>query len=56
MSSADQASAAELDHARAFIDGCRWAFAKSVPQHPHEYSLRRWLEPGCKPTSTLSPP
>ncbi len=33
------------DEARAFIAACRWQVASSVPQWPHEYSLRRWLEP-----------
>src|SRR4051794_695670 len=36
---------AELDlhAARAFIATCRWTFAKTVPQHPHEYCLRDWV-------------
>jgi hypothetical protein len=38
----------DLDRARAFIAKARWVFAKSVPQHPHEYSLRRWLEPALQ--------
>ncbi len=36
---------AELDRARAFIAACRWTYAKTVPEHPHEYCLRAWLEP-----------
>jgi hypothetical protein len=39
------APAAELDRARAFIATCRWTFAKSVPQWPHEYCLRAWVRP-----------
>lgn len=38
-----QPSADELDRARAFIGICRWTYAKTVPQHPHQYSLRSWL-------------
>ena len=33
----------ELVRARAFVSACRWQFAVTVPEHPHEYSLRRWL-------------
>jgi hypothetical protein len=43
MQQQDQASAAELERARAFITRCRWTFAASLPEHPHEYVARRWL-------------
>lgn len=33
----------DLAFAREFIAACRWQYAASVPEHPHEYSLRRWL-------------
>lgn len=36
---------AELDRARALMAACRWTYAKTVPEHPHEYCLRAWLEP-----------
>jgi hypothetical protein len=43
MQQQDQASAAELERARAFITRCRWTFAASLPDHPHEYVPRSWL-------------
>ena len=36
-------AAGELDRARAFIAICRWTYASSVPEAPHEYCLRAWL-------------
>jgi hypothetical protein len=33
----------ELDRARDLIATCRWTYAKTVPQHPHDYALRAWL-------------
>src|SRR4051812_40190923 len=33
----------DLESARALIAACRWTFAKSVPEHPHEYCLRDWV-------------
>jgi hypothetical protein len=36
-------TADELARARALIAVCRWTFATTVPEHPHEYALRRWL-------------
>ena len=41
--SAVQPTVGEIDRAGAFIAICRWTYAKTVPQHPHEYSLRSWL-------------
>jgi hypothetical protein len=40
---AEQPAGDELDRARAFIDSCRWTYASSVPEHPHEYVARSWL-------------
>ena len=34
-----------LDEARAFIAACPFTYARTVPEHPHEYSLRAWLPP-----------
>src|SRR3954447_1711259 len=34
---------AELARARAFIGTCRWTFAKTVAEAPHEYCLRASL-------------
>src|SRR4051812_41181880 len=28
---------------RAFIEACRFTYAKSVPDAPHEYCLRAWV-------------
>ncbi len=36
------------DDARAYIAEVRWQFAKTMPQWPHEYTVREWrpeLEP-----------
>lgn len=30
-----------LDDLRAFIDGAHWIFAKTMPEHPHWYTLRK---------------
>ena len=30
---------------RALIAVCRWTYAKTVPEAPHEYCLRAWLSP-----------
>jgi hypothetical protein len=46
MSSTDQPTrptADDLERARAFIDGGRWTYASSLPEHPHEYVARSWL-------------
>jgi hypothetical protein len=34
----------ELDFARDFIAACAFTYAKSVPDSPHEYCLRVWLD------------
>jgi hypothetical protein len=34
-----------LPFARRFISVCRFTYAKSVPNSPHEYCLRKWLPP-----------
>ena len=31
-----------LDDCRAYIEKSRWVFAKSMPQWPHEYTVREW--------------
>jgi hypothetical protein len=31
-----------LDKARAYISEVRWQFAKTMPQWPHEYTVRQW--------------
>ena len=33
----------ELAFARRFVAACRFQYAKSVPDSPHEYCLRRWI-------------
>ena len=38
-------TAVEFDAARALIAVCRWTYAKTVPEAPHEYCLRAWLSP-----------
>ena len=43
--SAAQPTVGELDRVRAFIGICRWTYAKTVPEAPHEYCLRAWLSP-----------
>ena len=30
------------DDARAYISEARWRFAKTMPQWPHEYTVREW--------------
>jgi hypothetical protein len=30
------------DDARAYIAEVRWQFAKTMPQWPHEYTVRKW--------------
>jgi hypothetical protein len=30
------------DDARAYIANVRWQFAKTMPQWPHEYTVRAW--------------
>jgi hypothetical protein len=31
-----------VDDARAYIADVRWQFAKTMPQWPHEYTVREW--------------
>src|SRR6476620_7484544 len=31
-----------IDDARAYIAEVRWQFAKTMPQWPHEYTVRDW--------------
>lgn len=31
-----------IDDARVHIAGARWQFAKTMPQWPHEYTVREW--------------
>jgi hypothetical protein len=31
-----------IDDARSYIDKVRWQFAKTMPQWPHEYTVRTW--------------
>jgi hypothetical protein len=31
-----------LDGARAYVAAVRWRFAKTMPQWPHEYTVRGW--------------
>jgi hypothetical protein len=31
-----------VDAARNYIDAVRWQFAKTMPQWPHEYTVRSW--------------
>ena len=33
-----------LDEARTFIKDVRWQFARTMPQWPHEYTVRGWRE------------
>ena len=30
----------------SFISGARWQFAKTMPQVPHEYTMRAWNDSG----------
>jgi hypothetical protein len=32
----------EVDEARAYIGKVTWKFAKTMPQWPHEYTVRHW--------------
>ena len=32
----------DIDAARSFIAAVRWQFAKTMPQWPHEYTVREW--------------
>ena len=32
-----------MDEARLYIANVRWQFAKTMPQWPHEYTVRAWL-------------
>lgn len=32
------------DDARAYIATVRWQFAKTMPQWPHEYTVREWRQ------------
>ena len=34
-----------FDDARAYIGSVRWQFAKTMPQWPHEYTVRRFEDP-----------
>jgi 3'-5' exoribonuclease len=34
----------DLAFARAFIAACRFTYARTVPEHPHEYCLRDWVD------------
>ena len=31
-----------IEEARAYIAEVRWQFAKTMPQWPHEYTVREW--------------
>ncbi len=31
-----------VDNARDYIDSVRWQFARTMPQWPHEYTVREW--------------
>ena len=30
--------------AKKYIASCRWQFAKTMPENPHEYTLKEWNE------------
>jgi hypothetical protein len=34
-----------VDDARVYIAMVRWQFAKTMPQWPHEYTVREWSSP-----------
>lgn len=38
----DDPIAFSIDDARAYISEVRWQFAKTMPQWPHEYTVRDW--------------
>jgi hypothetical protein len=33
----------ELTRVLAYIAAVKWQFAKTMPQNPHEYTMRKWL-------------
>jgi len=33
-----------VNDARAYIGKVRWQFAKTMPQWPHEYTVRKWRQ------------
>lgn len=33
-----------VEDARSYIGTVRWQFAKTMPQWPHEYTVRQWRE------------
>ena len=33
-----------IEDARGYIAQVRWQFAKTMPQWPHEYTVRKWRE------------
>src|SRR3954452_17732691 len=35
-----------LDDARAYVAEFRWQYAKTMPQWPHEYTVREWRQDG----------
>jgi hypothetical protein len=37
----DEIAPSDLERIRTFIAGHRWVFAKTMPQWPHEYTLRK---------------
>jgi hypothetical protein len=37
--------AEQVARARSFVVKLPWTFARTVPEHPHEYCLRGWLSP-----------
>lgn len=39
---ASDGAAFTIDDARAYIAAVRWQFAKTMPQWPHEYTVRGW--------------
>jgi hypothetical protein len=34
----------DLALARSFVAACRFTYARTVPEHPHEYCLRDWVD------------
>ncbi|TMB89749.1 MAG: hypothetical protein E6J45_09825 [Chloroflexi bacterium] len=49
-------SAFTLDDARTYIATVKWQFAKTMPQWPHEYTVREWrpdLEAAFEALATL---
>jgi hypothetical protein len=34
--------------AGVFVANVPWKFARTVPEHPHEYCLEAWLSPGLR--------